>query len=260
MLYDDMVSIKPSACKMSLAGSTFTVDGAPTCDCTSRAGYSTPTTFSLEWRLFGAFTWDKGSEGGARCEVSLESEDALLATDVAGTLDRWTRTAFASGGASRYDRALDLTYNTLKQHGGDHRIFDGSHDPIGAWRTIAEAFPDEGWLDRGEGYVSALWKDMVTPNGVPVVTWDKEAFDAVAGFLNETLGVSRNWSKDMVTFTATEFIGAALGALALVEQRRDPPVRGDRRDPGPGRRELSRGNQALRQGRARGRGTGPNRP
>jgi len=142
--------------------------------------------------------------------------NALLATDVAGTLDRWTRTAFASGGASRYDRALDLTYNTLKQHGGDHRIFDGSHDPIGALRTIAEAFPDEGWLDRGEGYVSALWKDMVTPNGVPVVTWDKEAFDAVAGFLNETLGVSRNWSKDMVTFTATEFTGAALGALALV--------------------------------------------
>ena len=33
--------------------------------------------------------------------------NALLATatDVAGTLDRWTRTAFASGGASRYDRA-----------------------------------------------------------------------------------------------------------------------------------------------------------
>ena len=142
--------------------------------------------------------------------------NALLATDVAVTLDRWTRTAFASGGSSSYDRALDLTYNTLKRHGGDHRIFDGSHDPIGAWKTIAEAFPDEGWLDRGEGYFSALWKDMVTPNGIPVVTWDREAFDAVAGFLQETLGVSRTWTKDMVTFTATEFTGAVLGALALV--------------------------------------------
>lgn len=142
--------------------------------------------------------------------------NALLATDLAVKLDRWTRTAFASGGASPYDRALDLKYNTLKQHGGDHRIFDGGHDPIGAWKTIAEAFPDEGWLDRGQGYVSALWKDMATPKGIPVVTWNKEAFDAVAGFLNETLGVSREWSKDTVTFTATEFTGAILGGLAVV--------------------------------------------
>ncbi len=142
--------------------------------------------------------------------------NALLATDVAVTLDRWTRTAFASGGASPYDKALDLTYNTLKQYGGDHRIFDGSHDLVGAWKTIAEAMPEEGWLPRGEGYVSAIWKDMATPNGLPVVTWDKQAFETVAGVLNETLGLSRTWAKDMVTFTATEFTGAVLGALALV--------------------------------------------
>ena len=57
---------------------------------------------------------------------------------------------------------------------------------------------------------------MATPNGLPVVTWNKQAFDAVAGFLNETLGISRTWVKDMATFTATEFIGAVLGALALL--------------------------------------------
>ena len=142
--------------------------------------------------------------------------NALLATDVAVSLDQWMRTTFASGPATAYDKALDLTYNTLKQHGGDHRIFDGSHDLFGAWKTIAEAMPDEGWLQRAEGCVSALWKDMATPNGIPVVTWNKEAFDAVAGFLNETLGISRTWVKDMATFTATEFIGAVLGALALV--------------------------------------------
>ena len=81
---------------------------------------------------------------------------------------------------------------------------------------IAGAMPDEPWLQRAEGYVSALWKDMVTPSGLPVVTWNKESFDAVAGFLDETLGISRTWVKDMVTFTATEFVGAVLGALALV--------------------------------------------
>ena len=40
--------------------------------------------------------------------------------------------------------------------GADHRIFDSSHDLFGAWKTVAEAMPDEGWLQRAEGYVSAL--------------------------------------------------------------------------------------------------------
>ena len=141
--------------------------------------------------------------------------NALLATDVAARLDQWTRTVFASGPASVYDKALDQIYNVLGEHGADHRLFDGSHDLVGAWKTIAKAFPDEGWLQRAEGYVSALWKDMATPSGLPVVTWNKEAFDAVAGFLNETLGISRTWVKDMATFTAAEFVGAVLGALAL---------------------------------------------
>ena len=142
--------------------------------------------------------------------------NALLATDVAVRLDQWTRTVFASGPATRYDKALDQFYITTGQYGADHRLFDGSHDLVGGWKTIAEAFPDEGWLQRAEGYVSAIWKDMATPRGIPVVTWDKQAFDAVAGFLNETLGISRNWVKDMATFTATEFVGAILAALALV--------------------------------------------
>ena len=142
--------------------------------------------------------------------------NAHLATDVAVRLDQWMRTVFASGKASAYDRALDQTYRTLQQYGGDHRIFDGSHDVVGAWKAITEANPHDAWLHRAEGYVLAIWKDMATPSGLPVVTWNKQAFDAVAGFLNETLGISRTWTKDMATFTATEFIGAVLGAIAMI--------------------------------------------
>ncbi len=142
--------------------------------------------------------------------------NALLATEIATSLDRWTRDVFASGPPTRYDKALDQFYIDTGKYGADHRLFDGSHDLVGAWKTIAETFPDEGWLQRAEGYVSALWKDMATPRGIPVVTWDKEAFDTVAGFLNETLGISRKWVKDMADFTATEFVGSVLAALALV--------------------------------------------
>ena len=142
--------------------------------------------------------------------------NALLATDVAATLNEWTKAVFASGPPTRYDKALDQFYKETGQYGADHRLFDGSHDLVGAWKTITETFPDEGWLQRAEGYVSALWKDMATPKGIPVVTWDKQAFDAVADFLNQTLGISRDWVKDMATFTVAEFVGAILAALALI--------------------------------------------
>ena len=38
---------------------------------------------------------------------------------------------FASGPATRYDKALDQVYNALGKHGADHRLFDGSHDLVG---------------------------------------------------------------------------------------------------------------------------------
>lgn len=103
---------------------------------------------------------------------------------------------------------LDYAYNTLKQHGRDHRLFDGSHDLVGAWKAITEHVPEEAWLKKAEGYVMALWKDVATPNGLPVATWNKEAFDKTAGFLEQTLGISRSWTKDMVSFTGTELMGA----------------------------------------------------
>lgn len=76
--YDDMVSIKPSACEMSLTGNTFTVDGAPDVRLHVEGWVVDFDDFTLEWRLFGAFTWKRGSEGGARCEVSLESQDVTV--------------------------------------------------------------------------------------------------------------------------------------------------------------------------------------
>lgn len=83
--YDDMVSIKPSACEMTLAGSTFTVDGAPDVRFHIEGWILDSDDFSLEWRMFGALAWEKGSEGGARCEVSLGSRDVSL-NDLDGSI------------------------------------------------------------------------------------------------------------------------------------------------------------------------------
>ncbi len=151
--------------------------------------------------------------------------NALLATNLAAELDRWTRSAFASGGASPYDKVLDAVHATFRRYGGDHRIFDGNHDPIGAWKAIAEAMPGEAWTQRATGYLSALWKDAATPNGLPLATWNKETFDTVAGSLNKTLGISPAWTKDMVTVTATEAVGSVLATATLVLNWNDADLR-----------------------------------
>ena len=82
--FDDMVSIKPSACGMSLTGSTFTVDGAPDVRLHVEGWVVDFDDFTLEWRMFGGFTWKRGSEGGVRCGVSLESQDVTV--DAGGSI------------------------------------------------------------------------------------------------------------------------------------------------------------------------------
>ena len=77
-LFDDMVSIKPSACWIPLGGSIFTVNGSPDVRLHIKGWILEDDDFSLDWRLFGTFAWDKESEGGARCEVSLEAEEMRL--------------------------------------------------------------------------------------------------------------------------------------------------------------------------------------
>ena len=144
-----------------------------------------------------------------------ESSNALLATTHAVQLDRLARDLF-DGSATKFDKAMDYVYNTTKQYGADHRLFDGGHSFAGAWKAISKHCPEVSGVEKIKGYLGAIWKDMVTPKGIPVVTWDKQTFDKVAGFLSDNLGVSKAWTKDMVTITGTEFIGSGLGAVSIV--------------------------------------------
>ena len=162
------------------------------------------------------FTKQKISEGASKAtEVTAAATNAILATGATISIDQWMRSVF-SGPATDYDRALDHIYTTLKQHGADHRLFDGSHDLVGAWKAVTQHVSEDAWINKAEGYVTALWKDVVTPKGLPIATWNKEAFDKTADFLSQTLGISRGWTKDMVTFTGTELIGATIGSIAII--------------------------------------------
>jgi hypothetical protein len=158
-------------------------------------------------------------------EATAVAFNAILATGIAKDIDRWMREEFASGSAGVFDKAMDAARVKMQEFGGDHRLFDGGHDLIGAWKTIVSAKPDDTLMQEAGGYLSAIWKDVVTPMGLPVVTLNREQFDAFADNMGEAFGVSREWLMDAASFTATEGAGAIVGALAVALNWKETDVK-----------------------------------
>lgn len=118
--------------------------------------------------------------------------NAVLATDFVVQIDRHMRDVFSSGKATVYDKAMDAVYNNTRIGGGDHRLFDGGHDLLGAWNAVASAAHEKGdtFTEQVGHYFGALWKDMATPKGLPIVTWDKETFKQVSTALSDQFGIA----------------------------------------------------------------------
>lgn len=116
-----------------------------------------------------------------------------------------------------YDKALDSEY--LKTHigGGDHRLFDGSHDLFNAWNKVKEALPDDSFQEEVVGYASALWKDLSTVKGLPFTTVSKDSFDVWTKNISEWIpGIDRKYLYDLLSFDAYELLATGLGAVSVI--------------------------------------------
>lgn len=157
--------------------------------------------------------------------------NSLLASDAARSIDRWLGD-MAESSATVYDKALDATYLEAMREGATHalggaryhRLFDGGHDLASAWERVRGALPDDAFGQEVANYISSIWKDVVTPMGLPLADFDKASFDAFAGQLHETLGDSYEWVADLASFTAMEGFGALLGGIALALKWNDAQV------------------------------------
>lgn len=139
--------------------------------------------------------------------------NAALSTEIATSLDRYLRDLF-DGKPTAYDKAMDAAH-IEQSMGPHHRLFDGGHDLSSAWEASRGAVPDDTFSQEVFGYMGALWKDVVTPNGLPVSTFDMGSFAETSAFLSDTLGLSYGWLADLASYTATELGGATIGALAV---------------------------------------------
>ena len=65
------------------------------------------------------------------------------------------------------------------------------------------------------GYLSAVWKDVVTPMGLPFATVNRDWFNATQVSFKD-MGVTKSQLADALSYTGSELAGAALGAIALL--------------------------------------------
>lgn len=137
-------------------------------------------------------------------------------------IDRYLRSIFDSP-STVYDKAMDFGRNLKGEYGPDHRIFDGLHDLPGAWSAVKEAIPNDSRSEEIMGYAISYWKDLVTPMGMPVITLDRQGFEAVSQFAKQ-FGIQESWLKDLVSFTATEGAGAVAAILGAAMNLKEKDI------------------------------------
>ncbi len=132
-----------------------------------------------------------------------------LATDLNGLL-----AGMVEGSATIYDKAMDAEYLATYIGGGNHRMFDGGHTVLGAFRAVRDASPDDTIVEEAMGFLQGLFRDMTTPKGLPLATWDKATYDEVAGYLASEFGIPKDWFYDLNSFDAPQLLGGVIGVVA----------------------------------------------
>ncbi len=145
----------------------------------------------------------------------LSTTQAMLANSLSAEINGLLQN-MVSGSATIYDKAMDAEFIATHIGGGHHRLFDGGHTIIGAFRAGHAASPDDNVIQEALGTIQGLLRDVSTPNGLPLANWDYETYQRVAESLESNFHIPKAWFYDLNTYDAADLLGAAVGAVALV--------------------------------------------
>ena len=125
-----------------------------------------------------------------------------------------------------YDDAMDANYNATKEHGSIHRLFDGGHDPLGAWEAVRNASDTDSFSKEIIGYVSSMFKDMSTVEGMPFFNYDRDWYDQTSVWLNDNIpGFSNEWLKDLMTYDTFEILSSSLSIVAAMYHLKNDDIK-----------------------------------
>jgi hypothetical protein len=136
-----------------------------------------------------------------------------LSTD---NLLKWSESVTKSS-ATIFDRALDAEYIRSHVGGGNHRMFDGGHDLVGAWDAVRGVSGNDTLTGDIASYASALWKDVTTVKGLPFVTWSKGSYDLSANWVVDNIpGATKKWFYDVNSYDVFEVLSVGLGVASSI--------------------------------------------
>jgi hypothetical protein len=138
----------------------------------------------------------------------------MISSDLSRLVSGWTERTF-EGAATIYDKSADLVYNTAREGGALHRLFDGGHTIGGMWDAVKDASPDDKLAEEVAGYVDAFLKDVSTVNGLPFFTLSPNTYDDLANTLSQSLGIPKAWTPDLLSFNMVELFSTSLGVISL---------------------------------------------
>lgn len=142
--------------------------------------------------------------------------NALLATDISKSISSFLASEFNKN-SNIYDSAIDSVYNATKVGGSQtHHIVDGSHSLWGAWNAAKDALPDDSLRQELWGTINHLSRDAMSSSGInPLFQIKPENYEALKESLS-SVGISRSWTNDIMTFNGPELIGSTIGTIAVI--------------------------------------------
>ena len=152
---------------------------------------------------------------GSAANVLLSTTPALLANNLSGEINGLMQN-MVKGSSTIYDKAMDAGYIATHIGGAQHRLFDGGHTIIGAFRAGHAASPDDTIIQEAMGTLHGLLRDVSTPSGLPLANWDYETYHRVADTLESNFHIPKSWFYDLNTYDAADLLGGAVGAVALI--------------------------------------------
>jgi len=105
---------------------------------------------------------------------------------------------------TKFDKAMDAKYLLDNIGGCNHRLFDGGHTVLGAWKKTAEA--SENFIEHINGWLSGLFKDLITPKGLPFITITPEQYYELCE-LTEKIGMTKSATYSLLSYTPIELFG-----------------------------------------------------
>ena len=147
--------------------------------------------------------------------ILLSTTQAMLANGLSSEINDLVQN-MVKGSPTIYDKAMDAEFIATHIGGAQHRLFDGGHTIIGAFRAGHAASPNDSIIQEAMGTIQGLLRDVSTPNGLPLANWDYETYQTVADTLESTFFIPKSWFYDLNTYDAADLLGGAIGIVAVI--------------------------------------------